>query len=195
DLRYELTGGLSTLETVLKSIEGLEQDSRERLRGLEGGAAAAYFSAYTSLFPESLGFKKRERRPPPDPVNALLSLIYTLIHYEAVREIEVIGLDPTIGFYHEFDYGRESLACDLVELIRPSVDCWVWMLFRERVFTIRDFTTGGERPGCYLKKEGRKTLYLLYEEWVKDIRASLVGEVRELARNLMDGKDANIVSE
>lgn len=103
----------------------------ETLRGLEGGASATYFQAYTKLFPESLRFKKRNRRPPEDPVNAMLSLCYTLLHYEIVREIEVIGLDPTIGFYHQFDYGRESLACDLVELYRIDVDRFVWELFRE----------------------------------------------------------------
>ena len=167
-------------------------DSLERLRGLEGGAASAYFSAYTSLFPGSLGFSKRKRRPPTDPVNALLSLTYTLLHWEAVREIELTGLDPIIGFYHDFEYGRESLACDLIEPLRPHADRWIWELFRNRVFTARDFTQGKERPGCYLKKGGRKRFYPLYEEWAKEARRRLIDDLRDLMGRIMEvsnGKD------
>ncbi len=185
--RAVLLRGISALERVLESATDCQ--SMERLRGLEGGAASAYFSAYTSLFPPSLGFTKRRRRPPTDPVNALLSLVYTLIHWEAVREVELIGLDPVIGFYHDFDYGRESLACDLVEPLRPQVDGWVWELFRDRVFVARNFAFDKERPGCYLKKEGRKRFYLLYEERAKGIRKALVEDVRNLAGRITGGSD------
>ncbi|MBI5307893.1 MAG: CRISPR-associated endonuclease Cas1 [Planctomycetes bacterium] len=119
------------LEHIAEGIT-LGCESLESLRGYEGAASNAYFSAFTALFPELLGFKTRTRRPPKDPVNAMLSLCYTLIHYEAVREIQVIGLDPTIGFYHCFDYGRESLACDLIEPFRPMADRFVWELFKCR---------------------------------------------------------------
>lgn len=186
DCRNELTRGILSVEAVIESVKALTEADLGRLRGFEGGAASSYFTAYTTLFPESLGFKKRERRPPPDPVNAMLSLVYTLLHWEAVREIEVIGLDPTIGFHHEFEYGRESLACDLIEPLRPLADRWIWRLFADRTFTSQHFTTGAERPGCYLKKEGRKDFYFLYEEWAKDIRASLTADVRDLAKRLMD---------
>ncbi len=162
----------------------------DTIRGYEGGASAVYFSAYTKLFPESLNFTKRTRRPPEDPVNALLSLCYTLLHYEMVRETEVIGLDPTIGFYHQFEYGRESLACDLVEVFRPEVDRFVWKIFRERIFAERDFSCEDERPGCYLKKNSRSRFYPLYEEWAQEMRPKFIEEVRTLARNIMDGDNA-----
>jgi len=161
----------------------------DSIRGYEGGAAAAYFSAFTKLFPESLNFTKRTRRPPEEPVNALLSLCYTLLHYEMVRETEVIGLDPTIGFYHQFEYGRESLACDLVEVFRPEVDRFVWKIFRDRIFAERDFSCEDERPGCYLKKNSRSRFYPLYEEWAQEMRPKFREEVRALARNIMDGED------
>lgn len=188
DIRTGLSQGLFTLEKVLESLSvpGVSTDSA---RGLEGGAAAAYFAAYTTLFPESLGFKNRNRRPPEDPVNAVLSLCYTMLHFEVVREVEITGLDPVIGFLHQFDYGRESLACDLVEPYRPEVDRFVWGIFRERVFTARDFPLGDERPGCYLKKESRKRFYPLYEEWAAIVRPRLTAEVRQLARRIMDGQD------
>ena len=188
ELRFPLTRASGILEKILKTLNS-QKAELDNLRGYEGSASAAYFSAYTKLFPESLQFKRRNRRPPEDPVNAMLSLCYTLLHYETVREIEVIGLDPTIGFYHQFEYGRESLACDLVELYRTDVDRFVWELFRERVFTVRDFSQGDERPGCYLKKESRTKFYPLYEEWAKDLRPKLVNEVRTLATRIMDGQD------
>lgn len=188
ELRFPMTRASGILEKILKTLNSQKAES-ENLRGYEGSASAAYFSAYIKLFPESLQFKRRNRRPPEDPVNAMLSLCYTLLHYEIVREIEIIGLDPTVGFYHQFDYGRESLACDLVELYRTDVDTFVWGLFRERVFTVRDFSLGDERPGCYLKKVSRTRFYPLYEEWAKDIRPKLVNEVRTLAMRIMDGQD------
>ena len=190
DLRTILCRGINTLESVLDKINGIGPNIEiNGLMGLEGGAAASYFAAYTSLFPDSLGFTKRTKRPPRDPVNAMLSLSYTLLHYEVVREIESIGLDPFIGFYHQFEYGRESLACDIVEPYRPCVDRWVWELFRKRTFTGRDFNEGDERPGCYLKKEGRSRYYVLYEEWADDIRKMIRDEVQLLSRRIMDGQD------
>jgi CRISPR-associated protein Cas1 len=188
DLRFKMTTIACTLQGIMLETErqNLAMDS---LRGFEGGASAQYFSAFTKMFPESLQFSGRNKRPPEDPVNAMLSLCYTLMHFEMVREIELIGLDPTIGFYHQFDYGRESLACDLVEPYRPVVDRFVWEIFKDRVFTKRDFVMNDERPGCYLKKESRKRFYPLYEEWARKMRPIWVEEVRGIARRIMDGQD------
>ncbi len=94
DLRKELFSAVRTIEGVIEKIRPGNGIGRDSLMGLEGGAAAAYFKAYTKLFPSSLDFAKRTRRPPTDPVNAMLSLCYTLLHFEVVREVEVIGLDP-----------------------------------------------------------------------------------------------------
>lgn len=205
DLRFPLTSAINILHTVNKKLSDLsiapvncaensdQGDGRtpflQSLIGLEGSASAAYFSAFTKLFPPSLDFTGRNRRPPRDPVNAVLSLCYTMVHYETVSEIEAIGLDPIIGFLHQFEYGRESLACDLVEIHRPMVDQFVWELFRERSLAERDFTYEKERPGCYLKKESRKRFYHWYETWAKDHRRHLTDSVRALARRIMDGEN------
>lgn len=188
DLRLKMTEASEVLGRIFEELKRPDIEM-ETLRGFEGGAAATYFSAYTEAFPDSLNFTNRNRRPPEDPVNAMLSLCYTLLHYEMVREIEVIGLDPVIGFYHQFEYGRESLACDLVELYRPDVDRFVWEIFRDRVFTSRDFAEADERPGCYLKKESRKKFYPVYEEWANKMRPVWVEEVRTLARRIVDGQE------
>jgi len=185
--RNVLLRGAETVERTQGKVPGA--DSLESLRGLEGGAAAAYFEALPAVFPPSLGFEGRERRPPTDPVNALLSLTYTLVHYEWVRECELIGLDPMVGFYHDLDYGRESLACDLVEPTRPAVDRWVWEQFRVRAFEARDFSSDGERPGCYLKKGARGRYYEAYETWIRPCRSTMRAEVEALARRIVDGED------
>ncbi len=197
DLRFPLTTALGTLATIEESLRTLRNCDAdipalrtaptviESLRGYEGSAASAYFSGFTSLFAPSLKFRKRTRRPPEDPVNAMLSLLYTMLHFEVVREIETIGLDAAIGFYHQFDYGRESLASDLMEPFRPVVDRFVWTMFRERTFAERDFSYNSERPGCYLKKGSRKRFYPLYEEWARNLRPRLTMEARGLANSIM----------
>lgn len=199
DLRFTITTGITVIEKIKGHVKDLKRelpfqndaiydDVNMILMGYEGGAASSYFSAYTMLFPDSLNFKNRNRRPPLDPVNSVLSLCYTLLHYEFVREIEMIGLDPFIGFYHQFDYGRESLACDLVELYRTDVDRFVWRIFRERNFSERDFTYNENRAGCYMKKSARERFYFLHEEWSRDIRPDLREEVRMLANRINGGE-------
>lgn len=193
DIRPDRRAGLLHAATVVQDTraKAIGTETLERLRGLEGGAAAAYFAALPSLFPASLTFEGRERRPPRDPVNALLSLTYTLAHWEWVRECELIGLDPLIGFFHEIDYGRESLACDLLEPFRPVVDRWVWTLFRERQFEARDFASDQDRPGCSLKKAARGRYYQAYDQWMAQHRPRLRETVEALARRLVnDGSDS-----
>ncbi|MFN3480858.1 MAG: CRISPR-associated endonuclease Cas1 [Thermodesulfovibrionales bacterium] len=188
DLRLDIITAIDTLKRILNRLD-FESFQIESLKGLEGGASASYFSAYTKIFSENLGFQKRTRRPPLDPVNAMLSLCYTLLHFELVREIEIAGLDPTIGFYHQFEYGRESLACDLVEIFRSDVDRFVWNMFRERTFTADDFFRDPNTGGYYLKKQRRKDFYPLYEDWAKEMRQAFAEEVRSLCRRLSDEED------
>lgn len=170
-----------TLQTLREKIPSIDS-----LRGMEGSASSMYFSLYCRLFSESLRFSKRNKRPPKDPVNALLSFCYTMLHYEIVREIQLIGLDPTIGFYHQFEYGRESLACDLVEKFRVSVDRFVYEIFKERNLTSRDFTKDEQTGGVYLHKSGRKKFYPLYEQWVQNQRTLWRQEVHNLARRILE---------
>ncbi|MCC6472287.1 MAG: CRISPR-associated endonuclease Cas1, partial [Burkholderiales bacterium] len=124
----EATAGLAA--AVDRLCAGVE--SIETIRGIEGSAARAHFQGFSALVPSSLGFTGRNRRPPRDPVNACLSLAYTLLHFDAVRAAHIAGLDPLLGFYHRPSFGRESLASDLIEPLRPIVDGWVWGLLRSR---------------------------------------------------------------
>ena len=152
------------------------------LRGIEGAAAAAYFKGFTALFPPSLGFDRRNRRPPRDPVNACLSLGYTLLHFEATLACHAAGLDPLLGLYHEPAYGRESLAADIIEPFRPHVDEWVWALFRDRILTKKAFREAD--GGTLLGKAGRRHFYRRFNPLASALRRLLRRQLARLAREL-----------
>jgi CRISPR-associated protein Cas1 len=162
DLRYPLTGAVGTLGGIIDQLrEESAQLTLASLRGFEGAAASAYFGGFTQLFAPSLNFAGRRKRPPPDPVNACLSLGYTLLHYDAVRACHIVGLDSMLGFYHDLSFGRESLACDLMEPLRPVMDGWVWRLFREKELRTEHFSDDQGR--CVMNKAGRQRFYAFYE--------------------------------
>lgn len=184
DCRKPLFDALNTLRDVLGAIPGAVNAAA--LRGLEGGAAAAYFRALPAVFPPALGFTGRNRRPPRDPVNAMLSLGYTLLHAEAVRAAHIAGLDPLLGFYHRPAFGRDSLACDLIEPLRPRLDEWVWELVRARQLREQHFATSAS--GCQLQKAGRARFYEAYENaalpwrrWLRRQCSALVMRLRARA--------------
>jgi len=191
DLRRPLTVGLERIDAARQRLRG-QPLPIESLRGIEGAAAASYFAAFTQLFADSLDFTGRNRRPPRDPVNAALSFAYTLVHFEAVRACHAAGLDPIVGYYHELDYGRDSLACDLVEPLRPRVDAWVWERFRNRDLRDEHFTRDGD--ACLLGKTGRQGFYRDYESLARPARrllrrvcGKLAGTLHDLGREVRHG--------
>ena len=128
--------------------------------------------------PDSLGFTGRNRRPPRDPLNALLSLGYTMLHSEAVVELHGAGLDPFIGFYHDLHFGRESLASDLIEPLRPLIDRFSIALFSGGHLRKESFSITAQ--GCLLGKAGRVTYYQLYEEAAEDLRRRMKESISDL---------------
>jgi len=139
----------------------------DTLRGHEGSGAAAYFAAWPSLFDaKRWNFQRRAYHPPPDPVNAMLSLGYTLLLNDIVSAVYRIGLDPTIGFFHAVDYGRPSLALDLEEEFRPViVDTLVLGLLRQRLLEPTDFGRRKDgRPGVVMTDDARRFFIARYEE-------------------------------
>ncbi len=103
----------------------------DTLRGYEGAAGAAYFEGMRTALAPEWGFAKRSYHPPPDPVNALLSLGYTLLLKDVTAAVELVGLDPYLGFFHVLDYGRPSLTLDVMEPFRPMVDRLVVRLLHD----------------------------------------------------------------
>ncbi len=114
--------------------------SSEVLRGVEGAASAAWFELLGTLLRPPWQFTQRRRRPPPDPVNALLSLGYTWLLTRTVARVEAAGLESALGALHEYRAGRPSLACDLMEPLRvPAVDRWVVALCNGSLIAPDDF--------------------------------------------------------
>lgn len=183
--RYELTRATRQMGGMLRQIE--EKEGIAQLRGLEGAAANQYFTAFAAIVPESLNFSGRNRRPPRDPLNAVLSLSYTMLHSEAVLALYGAGLDPYIGFYHALDFGRESLASDLIEPLRPEADAFALRLFNRKELRPEDFSTSQE--GCLLGKAGRERFYLHYEEFAETARKRLDDTTRELIARLQPEDD------
>ena len=182
DCRKSLTDAITSLQNVINTICHTEAISVDTVRGLEGAAAAAYFRGFTTLFPDSVNFTGRNRRPPRDPVNACLSLGYTLLHFEAVRACHVAGLDPMIGFLHRPAFGRESMACDLVESIRSQVDEWIWEQFRSRALRADGFSH--DKGACLLNKSGRAHFYASWEQFAAAPRRHLRRQCEVLVRVL-----------
>ncbi|HHG89768.1 MAG TPA: CRISPR-associated endonuclease Cas1 [Devosia sp.] len=140
---------------------GLKGDM-DRLRGIEGAASARFFKAWGQCFAPALKFNTRNRRPPMDPVNVCLSIGYTLAHHEALIAACTRGLAPHVGFLHDPRANRDSLACDIVEAVRPVIDRWVLQLFRAKTLRPEHFST--TPGGCLLGKAGRKLVYADYFE-------------------------------
>lgn len=181
DLRRALTQGSDSLQRIHDQLA--QAGSLASLLGLEGAAAAVYFAALSQLFPPALDFSGRNRRPPRDPVNAVLSLGYTLLHHDAERALHQAGLDPLIGFYHSLAYNRASLAADLIEPLRARFDRLCWQLFRDR--TLRNDHFSRQQGGCLLEKTGRQHFYAAYEPWARAVRRLLLRQGRQLCNQLI----------
>ena len=184
DLRKPLTDALEQVKAA--QLLSQHAESRERLLGLEGSAARAYFSALAAVFPASFGFRGRKRRPPPDAINACLSLAYTLLHGRAVQVLHAGGLDPLLGFYHELVWGRASLASDVIEPWRVHIDAWVWDKFRRQQFRAEDFRQ--QDGAVLLGKSGRQLFFGSLEKQLRPISRGLRWQVRALIREMGTGE-------
>ncbi len=152
------------LKRVLQSIQW--NDSIETLRGKEGIAAKAYFSVFDTLIlknKEDFYFHQRSKRPPKDPMNGVLSFLYTLLFHDTVSGLEAHGLDAAVGFLHTERSGRDSLALDLMEEFRSVIcDRVALTLVNRGQLTQKDFQyqpTGA----VFLNDKGRKTVIEAYQ--------------------------------
>ena len=157
-------------------------ESLESLLGVEGSAAAAYFEQFNGLIKPAeelddqlpglempvrqvfnFNFQGRNRRPPTDPVNALLSLAYSLLAKDCLLAALAVGFDPYVGFYHQPRFGRPALALDLMEEFRPLVaESAVLTCINNRMVTPEDFVQAGEAVN--LPASGRKRFFQAYEQ-------------------------------
>jgi CRISPR-associated protein Cas1 len=146
------------------------------LMGMEGAGSARYFEHWRQLWQAPWQFEHRNRRPPRDPINALLSLSYTLALHSVGRQATLRGLEPAVGFLHTPLRGRPALALDLLEPLRPWVDQWVWQWVQtERALTPEQFDCN-PTEGCRLNRDGRALYFAAWfragEDWLRAPRRS-----------------------
>jgi CRISPR-associated protein Cas1 len=137
-----------------------KQLSLESLRGVEGAASSLYFSNFSTMLKDKMGFDFtfRNRRPPKDPVNALLSLGYSVLSKELTGIAYTVGLDPFLGFFHSPRYGRPALALDMMEEFRPLiVDSVVLTLINRGEVALSDFSVTSR--GTLLNDSGRRQFW------------------------------------
>jgi CRISPR-associated protein Cas1 len=167
-------------KSALAFLKNMQSDaekaaSLEELLGIEGSSARVYFqnfqgmikpeedTAATADSPFRFDFPHRNRRPPRDPVNALLSLAYSVLAKDLTIVCHAVGFDPFLGFYHQPRFGRAALALDLMEPFRPLIaDSAVLSAINTRMVTPRDFVRAGESVA--LTPDGRKAFFRAYEQ-------------------------------
>jgi CRISPR-associated protein Cas1 len=181
--RYAVSRALRLLTRL---HQGLRQHATvDALRGAEGAAARVFFAGWTALLPTALRFPGRRRRPPTDPVNAALSLGYSLLHARVLEACHATGLDAAIGVLHAPEHGRPSLACDLVEFERAAVEHWVRSMFVEGRLRASDFERSD--AGCLLAKSGRGAFFA----GIEPVLAAAQRRTRRRLHALLRWLDAN----
>jgi CRISPR-associated protein Cas1 len=197
-LRNHLEPPTTVLSEMKKMAERAERsESLEELLGLEGNAARLYFGAFSGLVkvedeegtPGSGGFTfdfaGRNRRPPRDPINALLSLGYSMLAKDLTIACYAVGFDPMMGFYHQPRFGRPALALDLMEPFRPLiVDSAVVNAINTRMVRPKDFFAVG--GSVALRPEGRKAFYRAYEMRMDQLVTHPLFEYRVSYRRLLE---------
>lgn len=165
----EITEALRQMERCKRLT--LTATNRDQVRGLEGEAASAYFAVFPQLIinqKADFPFNGRNRRPPKDAVNAMLSLAYTLLTNDITAALETVGLDPYVGFLHTLRPGRASLALDMVEELRAYLgDRFVLSLINRKQISASDFLYQGEK-GVVLTDSGRKTFLTAWQARKKE---------------------------
>jgi CRISPR-associated protein Cas1 len=199
--REDLAEAIAAMRRLGEAVEAA--DTVDALRGIEGQAAALYFGVFGKcLRNPDFSFDKRTRRPPRDPVNAVLSFGYTLLAMGMESFVLKAGLDPMVGVFHAPDYGRPSLVLDLIEEFRPVlVDSLALRLFNRRELAREDFEEfkddadalaaedeppetepGAGRP-VWLGPTGRK---IFFRAWGRRLREAHFYEPRRQALTLED---------
>ncbi len=168
---------LEACNTILMTMQALQNaDNLDSIRGYEGLATAKYFQRLADFFPEEMPFRARNRRPPRDEANAILSWTYSVVAAEIDAEIHTAGLDPAIAFLHEISLGRASLVQDLIEPLRaPLCDLLALNLLNHKLLRKEHFELNPDNGGVYLQKEARKIFFAEYECYMERFFAEVRG--------------------
>jgi CRISPR-associated protein Cas1 len=180
---------LSELPAMRRAVDAAADHAT--LLGLEGMATKRWFEVFNDLLPDGWTMPGRRRRPPTDPVNALLSLGYTLVFHRVQAACQAWCLDPSLGFFHQYRPGRASLACDLMEPFRvPAIDRLVLQKLASRRYNQNDFIHEKKDSSVKMTDEA-------FKRWLGDLethlhtsdgyRTSMHVQIVERVRELVDG--------
>lgn len=171
---YEWKMDVQQMEKYIQELED-KQTSNEIL-GIEGICSNIYFRAFGHMLKCDFPFQGRNRRPPKDPINVIISLAYTFLTKEMCSALEAESFEPYLGFLHGIRYGRKSLALDMIEEFRqPVVDRLVILLFNKRMIGKYDFDIP-EDGRILLNEDGFKKFCTEYERWMSG-RNTASGEI------------------
>ena len=163
DIEYDWLADLKQMENVRLTLAGKETPNE--ILGVEGMCSNIYFSAFGHMLDCEFSFHGRNRRPPRDPVNVIISLAYTFLTREVSNGLDSESFEPYLGFLHGIRYGRKSLALDIVEEFRqPIVDRLVLLLFNKRMINRMDFEEEEDR--VLLTESGFQKFCKEYERWI-----------------------------
>ncbi len=193
------------LQLVCDQLEGSLQVINQKtalssLLGVEGSATQAYFRGLRCLIDPQWQFYERNRRPPRDAVNVLLSFGYTLLAEAAASAVQTVGLDPYAGFLHEIAYNRPALGLDLMEEFRPMVDGVVLWCLNSGQITLQDFEPGDAERPIHLKDDGSRRFLQAYEQRMETkfthplrgmqfpLRQCLIEQARQIAQCIQSGQ-------
>lgn len=182
----------------LRKQQVKEQATLDQVRGIEGLAAREYFACWPQMLGDKWSFAGRNRRPPTDPVNSLLSFAYGLLRVQVTAAVHMAGLDPYIGYLHEATRGQPAMVLDLIEEFRPLVaDNLVLSVLHKGELKPKDFS---ESLSAYtLGEAGRKTFLQAFERKMNDdfkhpvfgyqcsYRRAIELQARLLSRHLQEG--------
>ena len=173
DSEYDWNKDLKSMSEYLRDLS--DKKSANEILGVEGICSNIYFGAFGHMLDCEFSFNGRNRRPPRDPVNVIISLAYTLLTKEVSSALDAESFEPYLGFLHGIRYGRKSLALDMVEEFRqPVVDRLVITMFNRKMIRA-DFFEYPENDMVVLTEDGFKKFCLEYEKWMTG-KNSLSGE-------------------
>lgn len=185
-----LSGFLNQQIATLKKLD--EINTVSSLMGLEGQLAHAWFVLLAHSLPYHWKFAGRNRRPPRDPLNALLSLCYTLVSSEVHQLLIASGLDPSLGFLHQDTPGRESLVLDFVEIFRSGVDSFALQWLAEAELDDSSFYYR-QKEGCRLSKASRPLFFKAWSQYRYDWPRPVLNDTLGIdAINISDWPRADI---
>lgn len=154
------------------------------LLGCEGAGAHRYFRALRHFIPSWCEFSKRQKRPPPDTANALLSLTYTLVQDVVTRSLLKQGFDPVFGLLHQDTDFRYSLSCDVMELWRTTADSWVLKLLTDAILQQHHFVVKHNATGVRLSQAGQTIFYRQWYLFQKELEQEVARQVKYFAKKV-----------